>query len=340
MAPSTSVTSLGTKTTSSASVNKDNGNEDDDTNSLSIGFLGCGTIASAIAKGLATASQKHSTTTTTSSIKIKHISVTRRSQSKSAALLERFPSLISIHDDPQEVVDASDVLFVCVLPTQTQSVLQSLKLKHNQQLVSLVSTATLDELCQYTTLPPTNVFQMICLPAVARNNGVCLLLTPHQNNPPIVYELCQWLGGCVEAKTKDEMASLMTVSGMMGSFYGVLRRNHRFLTEKGIKEKDAAFLVGRMYDNMIQDVAEGINTTSNDDDASKSSENDTPTNTIFDHLIAEQTPGGLNEQGLANLESLGVMESYDQVMAAMLSRIRGETDGSLLPPSTTTKATK
>jgi len=46
-------------------------------------------------------------------------------------------------------------------------------------------------------------------------------------------------------------------------------------------------------------------------------------------LIAEQTPGGLNEQGLRNLEKQGVFERYDRAMDAILSRLEGKTDGNL-----------
>ena len=96
---------------------------------LRIGFLGCGTIASAIATGLATQS----------TVSIASISVTRRSASKSAALEEKFPLLISIYDDPQQVVDDSDLVFCCLLPQQTSEVLQSLNFdKERHLLVSLV----------------------------------------------------------------------------------------------------------------------------------------------------------------------------------------------------------
>ena len=42
---------------------------------------------------------------------------------------------------------------------------------------------------------------------------------------------------------------------------------------------------------------------------------------IIDDLIAEQTPGGLNEQALQNWEQLDGLDSFEQVMDAILSRI-------------------
>jgi hypothetical protein len=98
-------------------------------NGARIGFLGCGTIASAIAKGIAT--QTH--------VPITSIAVTKRSESKSSKLLNEFPSLVSIHDDNQGILDESDLLFLCVLPQLTNEILQGVSFdesRHN--LISLV----------------------------------------------------------------------------------------------------------------------------------------------------------------------------------------------------------
>ena len=94
-----------------------------------VGFLGCGVIASAIATGIATQTE----------VPIDSIKVTKRSEAKSSTLKKAFPDLISVHEDNQEIVDQSDVIFVCVLPEQTSKVLQSLKFdSKKQELISLV----------------------------------------------------------------------------------------------------------------------------------------------------------------------------------------------------------
>jgi pyrroline-5-carboxylate reductase len=97
---------------------------------LRIGFLGCGTIASAIATGLATQTLVKS---------IASISVTTRSAVKSAALRDKFPELVTVYDDPQQVVDHSDLIFCCLLPQQTSQVLKTLTFDTERHLlVSLV----------------------------------------------------------------------------------------------------------------------------------------------------------------------------------------------------------
>lgn len=47
----------------------------------------------------------------------------------------------------------------------------------------------------------------------------------------------------------------------------------------------------------------------------------------YDHLVAENTPGGMNEQAIANLRRLGVYAAYDTAQDALLQRLGGSGDG-------------
>lgn len=275
---------------------------------VSIGFIGCGTIASAIAVGLA----KQST------VEINSIVVTRRSEQKSSALRSKFPDLVTVcGDSNQDVVDKADIIFLTVLPAQTSAVLQDLKFENTQALISLVSTSNLDALCTDSKLPHQCVYKMICLPAVACNQGVCLLQAPTLSTPnhlhSILLQLLETLGGVAMARDDRQMSAMMVSSGLMGSFYGQLRNNRDWLVRNsGLPKDQASFLIIRHYHAMMQDAVR----LNNDPDA-------------LDKLIAEQTPGGLNEQALANAQSLGVMDAFDTVQDAMFRRILRESDGSL-----------
>jgi hypothetical protein len=44
----------------------------------------------------------------------------------------------------------------------------------------------------------------------------------------------------------------------------------------------------------------------------------------FNHLIAEQTPGGLNEGAIKMLTEASVFESYGTVLDATLNRLQGK----------------
>lgn len=278
-----------------------------ETGSCRLGFVGCGTIASAIVTGIATI-----TTTQDDVVQVEKISVSKRSEAKSSALATRFPNVVHVFDDNQFVVNNADIVFITVLPQQANEVLSSLEFDVSRHvLISLVSTSNLADLAKYSGLPPESVFKMICLPSVADHEGVCLLTPPTENSALI--SLFESLGGVVQANDEAQMSAMMVTSGLMGSFYGILKNNRDFLVRQGIEQSKASFLVGRMYHSMIRD-AEARCQEAN----------------AFEELIAEQTPGGLNEQGLNNFAQLGGLEAYDQVQQAIHNRVLGKSDGSLL----------
>ena len=100
-----------------------------DTEPLRIGFLGCGTIASAICTGLCTQSR----------VPIHQILVTRRSEKRSSALVQNFPDLVRVEEEAQQILNESDIIFCCVLPEQTSELLQSLEFDASRhRLISLV----------------------------------------------------------------------------------------------------------------------------------------------------------------------------------------------------------
>jgi pyrroline-5-carboxylate reductase len=152
---------------------------------------------------------------------------------------------------------------------------------------------------------------MICLPAVARHQGVCLLCSPVQN--PILEELFKAVGGVVALKTEDELSACMMTTCIMGPIYGMMRQSRNWLTKNSnISQSLASYLVAKQFQGVIQDAV-----------------SDCENPRRLDELIDEQTNGGLNEQALRNLEASGVLESYDKVMDAILSRIQGKSKGTL-----------
>lgn len=106
---------------------------------IKLGFIGCGTIASSIATGLITQTQ----------VPIASITVSRRSESKSSALIEKFGNdIIQISDENQVIVDRSDIIFLCVLPEHEKEVLGQLEMSEEKTLVSLVVRLS----CNLTTI--------------------------------------------------------------------------------------------------------------------------------------------------------------------------------------------
>ncbi len=182
----------------------------------------------------------------------------------------------------------------------------------SSSLIREQSTSKLDTLIQNSGLDPENVFKMICLPAVAELQGTPLLVPRSTSN---IHKLLETLGGgtCIQCENEEIMEAMMVSTCMMGPVYGLMRANRDFLIKKGVPAKDANDVVARQYFGMTQDALVRSRDGANS----------------LDSLIDEQTPGGLNEQTLKNLESVGFLKSYDDIMEAVLGRIQGKSDGSL-----------
>eukprot|EP00804_Cyclotella_cryptica_P016590 CCRYP_001924-RC/>CCRYP_001924-RC protein AED:0.17 eAED:0.17 QI:74/1/1/1/0.66/0.57/7/2282/374 len=293
---------------------------DDDATSLQpirAGFIGCGTIAYSIASGLA--NPKHAIFLSQHSLSLSSICVTRRSESRSTKLKDSYPDVVTVYDSAEEVVKNSEVVFLCVLPQHVDGVLGELTdegvwNEDVHTLVSLVSTSKVDDLIRKTNLPPNKVYKMICLPPIAQREGCALLQPPASNNNghPYLKSMLDALGGCVECANDDIMNAMMIPGCLMGPMYGIMRNNRDWLVKQGVPPEDASYFIGRTYLSIVQDA-----------------ERDSREPARFDELIQEQTPGGLNEQSLRNLEQQGVFDAYNNAMNAILSRLEGKSDGSL-----------
>lgn len=114
------------RTTAKASGSDGN---NDPIETTKIGFIGCGTIACAIATGIATQSK----------IPVESIVVSKRSEKKSKQLAENFPDLVRVEEVNQKILDDCDLIFLCVLPELASEVLKNLSFdKERHTLVSLV----------------------------------------------------------------------------------------------------------------------------------------------------------------------------------------------------------
>ena len=119
----------------------------------SVGFVGFGTIASSIAKGLLLQE----------GVPIAKVSVSKRSEAKSTELKSLYPELVTIFDDNQSILDESDIVFICVLPKDLEEVMSKLKFNSERHtIVSLVSTSVLAELATFSGLPLSQIYKMIC----------------------------------------------------------------------------------------------------------------------------------------------------------------------------------
>ena len=120
---------------------------------MRLGFIGTGTIASAVVEGIAGDSHQ--------------ITVSERSRARSADLAARFGVAVA---DNQGVADASDVLFLGLLPDQAAEVLPALRFRPDQQVISFMAGVALDTLSSLIA-PATPVAVMLPFPGIARGGS-------------------------------------------------------------------------------------------------------------------------------------------------------------------------
>lgn len=125
---------------------------------MRLGFIGTGTIASAVIEGIARDGHQ--------------ITVSERSRARSADLAARFGVAVA---DNQGVVDASDVLFLGLLPDQAAEVLPTLAFRPGQRIISFMAGVTLDGLAPLTA-PAEPVAVMLPFPGIAKGGSPIIAL--------------------------------------------------------------------------------------------------------------------------------------------------------------------
>ena len=258
---------------------------------LRVGFVGTGTMSSAIVRGLCTLPEPPAS-----------VVVSPRNAQKAAALVAELPGRVSVGADNQAVVAASDLVFVGVLPAQTEAVVRALSLTRGRhQVISLVSTARLGDLREWCApLEADAVAKAIPLPPVAEHAGATLLAPPM----PIGDALFSALGSCVAVETEETLTSMLPVTCLMGTVYATQRATQDWLVGRGVPAPKAAAYVGAIFRTVTHDSAHADEST-------------------FDRLVNEQTPGGLNEQVVREMKEAGFFDVLTDSLDGALARVEG-----------------
>lgn len=129
-----------------------------------IGLLGTGKIGSAVVTGFCSAGGWQP----------RRVTVSARTRAKAEALVARFPERVAIGESSQAIVDASDVVFIGLLPHVAREELPKLRFAPTQRVVSMMATIPYDELLQLVGLPRENVVRTVPLPATSKRSGPIL----------------------------------------------------------------------------------------------------------------------------------------------------------------------
>ena len=158
---------------------------------ITFGFVGCGTISSAVVRGLCTLDTPP-----------RAVVVSPRNAEKAAALAAAFPNIVRVAASNQDVLDAATVIFLGLgtpsNPAATEEAITALQFTSEHTIISLISTAKAESLEKWcsTAARPAAIVRAIPLPPVAHHAGACIIAPKH----PLTTEVFNALGTAVAVR--------------------------------------------------------------------------------------------------------------------------------------------
>jgi pyrroline-5-carboxylate reductase len=253
---------------------------------MKLGFIGTGKIASSVITGICG-----------SSIKYSKICISSRNSKIAKGLKKRFKR-ISIERDNQKIVDSCNWVFLAVTPTVGKKIIKDLKFKSSQIVISFISTITIPQLKEMIKVN-ADIVRAIPLPPISLKKGPVPICPPNKK----VKNFFDKIGSTVEIKDEKLSINFWATSGMMASYYEILKTMSDWLVKKGIKRNDAQKYITSLFLALSEDAV--VNNKKE-----------------LKYLVKEsQTPKGLNEQGLKEMSKKGVYKSVINTLNSIHKRL-------------------
>ena len=253
---------------------------------MKLGFIGTGKIASSVILGVCR-----------SKIKFRQIIVSPRNKRIANNLKKKFKK-VSIAKSNQDVINKSNWIFLSVTPKVGDKIIKDLKFKSNQTIISFISTINLSELKKMIKVK-SKIIRAIPLPPISIKKGPVPICPPNRQ----VKSFFDKIGSTIEIKNEKLSINFWSTSGMMASYYEMLKVMSNWLVKKGIKKQDAQKYITSLFLALSEDAV----VNSNKD---------------LKHLVKEsQTPKGLNQQGLNMMLKKGVYKSVVNTLNSIHKRL-------------------
>ena len=253
---------------------------------MKLGFIGTGKIASSVITGICK-----------SSIKYSKIIISSRNNKISKELKNKFKR-ISIEKDNQKILNNSNWIFLAVTPKVGEKIIKKLKFKSNQTVVSFISTITILELKKMIKAK-VDIVRAIPLPPISLKKGPVPICPPNRK----VKNFFNKIGFTIEIKNEKLSKNFWSTSGMMASYYEILKVMSEWLVKRGIKRSDAQKYITTLFLALSEDAV--VNSKKE-----------------LKYLVKEsQTPKGLNEQGLREMSKKGAYKSLISTLNSIHKRL-------------------
>ena len=253
---------------------------------MKLGFIGTGKIASSVILGVCK-----------SQIKFRQIIVSPRNKRIANNLKKKY-NKVSIAKNNQDVINKSNWIFLSVTPKVGDKIIKNLKFKSNQTIISFISTINLSKLKKMIKVK-SKIVRAIPLPPISLKKGPVPICPPNRQ----VKSFFDKIGSTIEIKNEKLSINFWSTSGVMASYYEMLRVMSNWLVRKGVKKQDAQKYITSLFLALSEDAV----VNSNKD---------------LKHLVKEsQTPKGLNQQGLNTMSKKGVYKSLVNTLNSIHKRL-------------------
>ena len=173
-----------------------------------------------------------------------------------------------------------------------------MKFRSSQTIISFISTIPIQELKKMIKVS-SNIVRAIPLPPISLKKGPVPICPPNKK----VKNFFNKIGSTIEIKDEKISTNFWATSGMMASYYEILKVMSDWLIKKGVKRPDAQKYITTLFLALSEDSV-------------MNSKKD------LKNLVNEsQTPKGLNEQGLKEMKKKGVYKSIINTLNKIHKRL-------------------
>ena len=252
---------------------------------MNLGFIGTGNIVSDVVAGISK-----------SGFSYKKIIISPRNKKKAQYLKKKFKKII-IAKNNQAVIDMSDWIFLGILPQVGENILPKLHFKKSQIVISFMSTTNLSKLKKLIKKKVT-IVRAIPMPPIRLCKGPVAIFPPNQK----IKNFFNRIGTTIEIKSEKFSKNFWAISGTMASFYELLNVLSNWLIRKKTNKLDAQKYVTSLYTALAELALLNSSKPLKD-------------------LVNEQTPGGLNWQGVNDLRKLGYYKLLEKSLNKIYKRL-------------------
>ena len=254
---------------------------------MKLGFIGTGEITKSVVIGILK-----------SKINYKNIYLSKRNKKISTYLKKKNKKII-VSSSNQEIVNKSDWVFLAVTPLVGMKILENLKFKKKQYVISFISTIKMSQLKKFIK-SNCKIIRVIPLPPIEHKVGPIPIFPPNNQ----VKKFFNKLGTTIEIKNEMSSLNYWATSSLMAPFFEILNISSKWLIKRGVNKIIAKKYVTSLFFGLA---ASSIKNNYKD----------------LDLLVKHsQTSKGLNEQTLKFLKNSGFYNNLNKSLDKILIRLK------------------